>query len=72
VLINLLSCAGCKIIVPDGEDVDLSTSNTVVYVELKAISDDSDPGPLYTYSTEGITSFEPGMEHYSKMQHEND
>jgi hypothetical protein len=42
-----------------------------MYEGSKRILDNESPGLLYTYKTKGIISFDPGMEHYYKIQEEN-
>lgn len=43
-------------------------SDSPVYEGSAQISDDEVPGLLYTYETDGIISFDPGMEHYYKTK----
>ena len=64
---KVLSLAGCKLLYPDGEEVDLSVlAGDTAFVGEETISDDRTPGPLYTFSAEGINRIDLGMEwHYS-------
>jgi hypothetical protein len=73
VLINFVSLAACTLIRPDGAEVDFAAapSDSTIYEGSAQISDDKPPGLLYTYKTDGIASFDPGMEHYYKTQGEN-
>jgi hypothetical protein len=73
VLTNFISLAACTLIRPDGTEVNLVDipSDSPVYEGSAQISDNEPPGLLYTYKTDGIISFDPGMEHYYKIQEEN-
>jgi hypothetical protein len=62
VLINTVSLSGCILIKPDGTAVNLMTViGSSMYEGSAQISDDESPGLLYTYKTDGITNFDPGM-----------
>jgi hypothetical protein len=72
VLINFLSLAGCLLIRPDGTKTDLMTvTESSIYEGNAQISDNESPGLLYNYNTDGIISFDPGMDHCYKTQVEN-
>lgn len=43
-------------------------SDSPVYEGSEQISDNEAPRLLYTYTTDGIISFDPGMEHYYETQ----
>jgi hypothetical protein len=60
----LSSCSGCTLNTTDGEVVNFNPP--VTYVGEEEISDDEGPRLLYSYVTDGITSFDPGMKHYYK------
>jgi hypothetical protein len=70
VLIIFIFLSACILIRPDGKEVNLGNypSDTTVYEGSAQISDDEPPGLLYTYTTDGITSFDPGMEHYCRSR----
>jgi hypothetical protein len=73
VLINFVSLAACILTRPDGTEVNLAAapSDSPIYEGSAQISDDEPPGLLYSYKTNGIASFDPGMEHYYKTRGEN-
>lgn len=48
--------SGCKLFYPDGKEVDLTPlAGDTAFVGEEKISDDRTPGPLYTFSAEGIS-----------------
>ncbi|XP_033610358.1 uncharacterized protein LOC111871971 isoform X2 [Cryptotermes secundus] len=61
ILDNTNIANACTLIREDGTKVNLmdAPSDSPVYEGNARISDDEDPGLLYTYETEGITSFDP-------------
>lgn len=57
--IRVLSLAGCKLIRPDGNEVELD--GTQKFEGDKTIADNESPRLLYNYTTEGITNIVKGM-----------